>query len=86
MDNSLDNLDEQEKVWKKLAQKKKDMKMKHKEIRDGVSRIGTKLSDKDNKAGKFEDPRVYHLWALAQKSGMNEEELENYRVWIFMKI
>lgn len=80
VDNSLENLDEQEKIWSELAQKKKEMKDKHKEFRDGLRRLENRMTDKDNSAGEFEDPRVYKLWALAQKTGLDEAELESIKV------
>lgn len=79
IDNSLESLDEQEVIWSELAQKKRDMKDKHKEFRDGLKRLENKVTDKDNSAGKFEDPRVYKLWALAQKAGLDAAELESVR-------
>ncbi|XP_045212634.2 alpha-2-macroglobulin receptor-associated protein-like [Mercenaria mercenaria] len=79
VDNSLENLDEQEKLWSELAQKKKDMKDKHKQFREGLKRLENQVTDRDNSAGVFEDPRVYKLWALALKAGMNEAELESVR-------
>jgi beta-N-acetylglucosaminidase len=80
VDNSLDNLDEQEKVWSELAKKKQEMKDKHKDYREGLERLKGKVTDKDNSAAVFEDPRVYKLWALAQKTGMSKEELDSVRV------
>ncbi|XP_060602826.1 alpha-2-macroglobulin receptor-associated protein-like [Ruditapes philippinarum] len=79
VDNSLDNLDEQEKVWSELAKKKQEMKDKHKDYREGLERLKGKVTDKDNSAAVFEDPRVYKLWALAQKTGMSKEELDSVR-------
>ncbi|KAL4239939.1 Low-density lipoprotein particle receptor binding [Mactra antiquata] len=79
LDDKVDNSLEQDDVWKELSQKKKEMKQKYKEFTSGVERLQYKITDRENVAGKFEDPRVYHLWALAQKSGMSETELDNYR-------
>lgn len=67
-------------MWSELAQRKIDMKDKHKQFREGLKRTENKLADWENSAGKFEDPRVYKLWALAQKAGLDETELESIRV------
>lgn len=83
VDNSLDNLEQQGNIWKELAQKKKDMKDRHKEFREGLKRlegkVGDKVGDKDNSFAEFEDSRVYQLWALAQKAGFEEDELESVK-------
>lgn len=59
------------------------MKEKFRDVRDSYRSIEGRIKDPANKEGKFEDPRVYHLWALAQKAGLNEEELESMRVHNF---
>lgn len=80
VDNSIENVDGQVEIHREINNKRKEMKVKHKKLREDFSSIEGRIKDPGNKEGKFEDSRVYHLWALAQKAGMNEQELESFRV------
>ncbi|XP_052775018.1 alpha-2-macroglobulin receptor-associated protein-like [Mya arenaria] len=84
IDNSLENLDGQDEAFTVLNKKRQDMKAKHKEVRESLKTLEGKVKNKpaDGDTGQgveFEDARVYHLWALAQKAGMNEKELASLK-------
>ena len=53
------------------------MKDVHKKIRDGFLKLESLTVKKDL---EFQDPRVYQLWALAQRANMTEKELESFKV------
>ncbi|XP_067673392.1 alpha-2-macroglobulin receptor-associated protein-like [Haliotis asinina] len=59
-----------------LKEKNKDLKMRHKQIKDGYLKLES-LSV--NKNLEFEDPRVYQLWAVAKKANMSEDELTSFK-------
>ena len=81
MDNSLENLDDQEELWKSLSMKKHTLKDRHAKLREKLQKLEMKVTNPESgKERQFKDSRVYHLWALAQKTNMTEEELESLKV------
>ena len=77
----MENVDDQDELWKRMSIKKKDLKSKHGAIRDKLAQLQLKASSPQPIDGReFKDSRVYHLWALAQKSNMTKEERESLKV------
>ena len=63
-----------------MEKTKREMKDKQKEIKEHYETMKKKMLNAKTQEGEFKDPRVYHLWALAQKSGMSEAELNSIKV------
>ncbi|XP_046350444.2 alpha-2-macroglobulin receptor-associated protein-like [Haliotis rufescens] len=57
-------------------EKHKDLKMRHKQVKDGYLKLESLSTNKDL---EFEDPRVYQLWAVAKKANMSEDELTSFK-------
>ncbi|XP_041363164.1 alpha-2-macroglobulin receptor-associated protein-like [Gigantopelta aegis] len=76
-DNSIERFKKTEMDPKSLKEKHADMKDVHKKIRDGYLKLESLTVKKDL---EFQDPRVYQLWALAQKANMSEKDLESFRM------
>ena len=58
--------------------KKKNLKDKHTQLRERLAMLERK--SKGPQGREFKDTRVYHLWALAQRSNMTDQELESLKV------
>jgi len=80
IDNTVENLDSQEKAFAALNQKKAQMKEQHRLLQDTLTQLEDRVRIQGNKDGEFQDSRVYHLWALAKKAAMTEQELESIKV------
>ena len=81
VDNSVEHLDDQDNLWKSLSMKKKDLKSKHMELRERLAQLERKSKGPGTRGEReFKDQRVYHLWAIAQKSNMTNEELASLKV------
>lgn len=78
MDNSLDNLDEKDTVWKNLTEIKQMMKEKNLEVTSKLANLQDKVKQRQDN-NEFQDPRVYQLWVLAKKSNMSEDELRSFK-------
>lgn len=78
-ENNLGNDDELRKAHKEFKTKNKEMKTVHRELNKKFDHLSKQVNevkmDED-----FSDFRVYQLYAMAKKTAMSKEELENFKV------
>ncbi|XP_052268637.1 alpha-2-macroglobulin receptor-associated protein-like [Dreissena polymorpha] len=78
IDNSVENIDDQTDTYARMSDVKKEMKAKHKEVQESLKTTEDRVKN-PGVHEIFQDPRVYHLWALAQKAEMDENELSSIK-------
>lgn len=60
--------------------KQKELKLMYKDLKTDYDKLEAMASASSVKDKTFQDPRVYELWALAQKAKIPQEELESFKV------
>lgn len=58
---------------------KKKLKLIYKDLKTDYDKLEAIASSSSVKDKTFQDPRVYELWALAQKAKIPREELESFK-------
>lgn len=83
VDNSID-LDQNKVRYMDEKKKQKKLKLIYKDLKTDYDKLEAMASSSSVKDKTFQDPRVYELWALAQKAKIPREELESFKVQLCM--
>lgn len=78
IDNSID-LDQNKVKYMDEKKKQKELKLMYKDLKTDYDKLEAMASASSVKDKTFQDPRVYELWALAQKAKIPQEELESFK-------
>lgn len=78
-ENELEDPRKVGKMTERMKTVNQQMKKQHKDIKAGYYELEGMFDELEKEDPDFKDHRVHQLWALAQKTGWTEDELESFK-------